>query len=398
MSFPAGPHELVRLNYASAAAARQEAQLHAGAMAAIDANGFVCLEDVVQAADCDAILAEMRPYTDTTPHGVFGLGSTRRVGALVARSPTSHSVVAHPAVLRLVQSILGEQQLTGSGLHIAPASPPRPDGGSSGYCGKGDHDKGLAYPWHLMLTQMLDIAPGGGTEASPHSGAQLYDGVKLHKANGRWHHNFPGQDLQVEVMWALTDFTEENGATHIVLGSNRETPRDGDLGYTQPAIQATMRKGSALVWTGWSIHGAGVNRSAAYRTGLNVDYALAFLAQEENQILACPPHLARKLPRSLQDLIGYNDELASGVDCQLPVERVLQEGYDILVPGAHLLPLDPVIDAPLLTAPQELEATLADLAEKKAKAIAHDDLELALRCKNAITTAKRRVRLQASRL
>ena len=44
-----------------------------------------------------------------------------------------------------------------------------------------------------------------------------------------------------------------------------------------------------------------------------------------NQILACPPHIARTLPRPMQELIGYNSELASGVDCQLPVERVLQE-------------------------------------------------------------------------
>ena len=129
--------------------------------------------------------------------------------------------------------------------------------------------------------KLLDIAPGGGTEADPHRGAQLWDGVKLHKANGRWHHNFVEQDLQVEVMFALTDFTEENGATHVVLGSNRETPRDGPLGYERPTVQATMRRGSCLVWTGWSIHGAGVNRSSAYRTGLNIDYALAFLTQEE---------------------------------------------------------------------------------------------------------------------
>ena len=218
MPFPAGPHELVRLNHAAAVAEGQEAQLHAAALAAIDANGFVCIEEAIAGADCEAILDEMRPYIDTTPHGQFGLGGTRRVGALVARSPTSHKAVAHPAVLSLVQAILGEQQLTGSGVHIAPSSPPRPDGSDAGYSGKGDSSAGLTYPWHLMLTQLLDIAPGGGTEADPHRGAQLWDGVKLHKANGRWHHNFVEQDLQVEVMFALTDFTEENVSCHDIAG------------------------------------------------------------------------------------------------------------------------------------------------------------------------------------
>ena len=46
---------------------------------------------------------------------------------------------------------------------------------------------------------------------------------------------------------------------------------------------------------------------------------------DRNQILACPPHIARTLPEPMQELIGYNSELAGGVDCQLPVERVLQE-------------------------------------------------------------------------
>ena len=114
-------------------------------------------------------------------------------------------------------------------------------------------------------------------------------------------HNFQddGLDLQVEVMWALTDFTvrrpanplapglsnlfaagrnpklsmgiahpsllsqrrlnerwllyccqEDNGATHAVLGSHREEPRDGPLGYKQPTVQAVMPKGSVVVWTG----------------------------------------------------------------------------------------------------------------------------------------------------
>jgi len=151
-------------------------------------------------------------------------------------------------------------------------------------------------------------------------------------------------------MFALTEFTTENGATHAVLGSHREerwpslqgasSSRDGLLGYSQPTTQATMPKGSVLVWTGWSIHGAGVNRSQGPRIGLNVNYSLDFLAQviyatnartaattaaagvgarlccesvdchcctqEENQFLACPPHLARKLSPAMQQLLGYS--------------------------------------------------------------------------------------------
>ena len=102
-------------------------------------------------------------------------------------------------------------------------------------------------------------------------------------------------------MWALTDFTAANGATHIVLGSHRDQPCGGRLAYAQATLQAAMPQGSALVWTGWSVHGAGVNNTEQRRIGMNINYALAFLAQEENQLLACPPHLARELPWNCND-------------------------------------------------------------------------------------------------
>ncbi len=197
--------------------------------------------------------------------------------------------------------------------------------------------------------------------------------------------------MQIEVMWALTDFTADNGATHVVLGSHREQPRGGPVGYGEPALQATMPQGSALVWTGWSVHGAGVNRSHDRRIGMNINYALAFLAQEENQLLACPPHLARSLPVALQKVIGYRQPSASlnyVAECQSPIDSVLREDFDVLVPGAHGHPMDPVRDGPGLDRPT-LEARLVWLAEQKTFAINNDDLELALHYKRAISLTTR---------
>ena len=103
-----------------------------------------------------------------------------------------------------------------------------------------------------------------------------------------------------------------------------------------------MTKGSVLVWTGWSIHGAGVNTSQEYRTGLNVNYSLDFLAQEENQFLACPPHVARNLSPTMQRLLGYSKPSGLGyvAECLSAEESVLRAegGYDVLVPGSYLHP------------------------------------------------------------
>ena len=376
-----GAHELRRFDYAAAIAAGPAAlaKFDDDVLVAIDGHGFVVIENAVAAADCDQLVAEMRPYIDATPHGLHGLGGTRRVGALVARSPASHKMVAHPAVLRLVQAILAEQRLSGDAVRI------------NGKAGKGE--QGFRYPWQLHLTQIIDVGPGGGTEALPHQ-------LKMHRANGMWAYDFQdaGVDPQIEVMWALSDFTAENGATHVVLGSHREKPRGGNLSHRQPTIQATMPQGSALIWTGWSVHGAGTNTSDQRRLGMNINYALAFLAQEENQLLACPPHLARKLPAELQRLIGYRQPGAAlnyVAECQSPADSVLQADFDVLVPGAHGHDMDAALDGPTF-APAQDEAyvrKLERLEVRKAEAVAADDLELALHLKNAISVLKRSPRL-----
>ena len=376
-----GSHELVRFNYAEALAkgSTQEAEFDADVLGAIDRHGFVVIEDALPASTCERLLQEMRPYIDATPHGLHGLGGTRRVGALVARSSVSHQMISHPGILRLVDSILAEQRLNGDAVKI---------GGKEG---KGRKD--FRYPWQLHLTQIIDVGPGGGTKEMPHS-------LRLHRANGMWLHDFQqaGLDLQIEVMWALSDFTEANGATHVVLGSHRDEPRGGDRGYGQPTIQAVMPRGSALVWTGWSIHGAGANTTTERRLGMNINYALGFLAQEENQLLACPPHLARKLPKKMQRLIGYRQPAGAlnyVAECQSPGDSVLREDFDVLVPGAHGHQMNPAMDGPTFApvSKDEFDAKLLELAEKKMEAIESDNLELALHYKNAISVLKRSDRI-----
>lgn len=193
-------------------------------------------------------------------------------------------------------------------------------------------------------------------------------------------------------MWALTDFTTENGATHVVLGSHRDEPRGGPRAHEEPTVQAEMNKGSVLIWTGWSVHGAGINRTDARRMGMNINYALAFLAQEENQLLACPPELARHLPVDLQRLIGYRQPAGSlnyVAECQAPADSVLKGDFDVLIPGAHGHAMDPAIDGPLLTK-AEIDARIADAEQRKRQAIADDDLETALRLKKEISVLERR--------
>lgn len=288
-------------------------------VSAIDENGVVLIEHALEPHQTDAIVSEMRPFIETTPHGLHGLDNSRRVGALVARSPASHAAIEHPAVVNICEAVLGEQRLAGSKVNMTQA--PKGEG---------------RYPWRLSLTQIIDVGPGQERQG-------------IHCGNGLWVHDLAGAGFhpQIETMWALSDFTKENGATHVAIGSHKwvdQRDADSARGTTTwhglpnvNTVQATMPKGSVLVWTGWTVHGAGENRTSERRIGMNIDYSLSFLSQEENQFLACPPAQARHLSESMRRLIGYTQggvALNYFADCLRPKEA-LREGYDVMVPGSH---------------------------------------------------------------
>jgi ectoine hydroxylase-related dioxygenase (phytanoyl-CoA dioxygenase family) len=105
-------------------------------------------------------------------------------------------------------------------------------------------------------------------------------------------------------MIALSEFTEENGATRLVPGSHRwpweRQPEPGDF------VQAAMPAGSAVVYLGSLLHGAGANRTPdIWRRGLHLSYLVGWLRTEENNVLATPPRIARELPERAQRLLGY---------------------------------------------------------------------------------------------
>jgi ectoine hydroxylase-related dioxygenase (phytanoyl-CoA dioxygenase family) len=104
----------------------------------------------------------------------------------------------------------------------------------------------------------------------------------------------------VNTMWALQDFTEENGATRLVPGSHGGRPRPD-----APTVAATMPAGSVMFYLGSLWHGGGANHSDTARLGVILEYAWAYLRAQENHILAVPPQVVASLPERLQELLGY---------------------------------------------------------------------------------------------
>lgn len=221
--------------------------------------GCAIVERLVDPAQMDAARAELAPWLAATPTGAdaFAGTRTRRTGGLVARSPRCRDFITHPLVQGVVGRVLSH-----------------------------------ATNFHLHLTQVIAIGPG--------EPAQL-----IHR--DQWAFDFfpfpNGYEVQCNTIWAMTDFTEQNGATRVVPGSHRLADK---LQFEiEDTVPAEMPAGSVVLYTGSLYHGAGANRSGETRYGLNLTYALGWLRQEENQYLSVPLDVARTLPEPLLRLIGY---------------------------------------------------------------------------------------------
>jgi ectoine hydroxylase-related dioxygenase (phytanoyl-CoA dioxygenase family) len=227
--------------------------------AALSDDGCVVVDNVVRPEVMDEVARELRPFAENTPLGPddFSGRRTRRTGGLIARSPKSRELVMHPVVLGATAKMLGH-----------------------------------ATSFQLHLTQIISIGPGEPAQT-------------IHR--DQWAFDFfpfpRGYEVQCNTIWAMTDFTAENGATRVIPGSNHF---DDKLRFTEADTEpAEMSKGSVLFYTGSIYHGGGANRSKEIRTGINITYNVSWLRQEENQYLSVPLEIARTLPVDLLRLMGY---------------------------------------------------------------------------------------------
>jgi ectoine hydroxylase-related dioxygenase (phytanoyl-CoA dioxygenase family) len=144
----------------------------------------------------------------------------------------------------------------------------------------------------LNLGHVIDRGPGAV--------AQL-----VHRDEAVWIHvPRPAPTLQVACMLALGEFTRQNGATRLVPGSHRwPVERQPE---PEEFAEAAMPAGSAVVYLGSTLHGAGTNSTQeVWRRGMHLSYVVGWLRTEENNVLATPPALARSLSERAQALLGY---------------------------------------------------------------------------------------------
>jgi ectoine hydroxylase-related dioxygenase (phytanoyl-CoA dioxygenase family) len=146
----------------------------------------------------------------------------------------------------------------------------------------------------LLISSLSSIAIGSDEQAQPiHSDDQL---VPLPK---------PHPPLICNTMWAITNFTEENGATRLCPGTHLADHSPNLLEHYD-SIAAEMPKGGVLIWVGSLWHGGGANTTPERRVGIAMNYCAGYVRQQENQQLGIPLDTVRRFPRRLQELCGYS--------------------------------------------------------------------------------------------
>jgi ectoine hydroxylase-related dioxygenase (phytanoyl-CoA dioxygenase family) len=231
---------------------------HGDLIAALRENGSAVVRNVIDDDLIDVCAAEMRPEFDRAGRDTendFNGYKTLRISSTLAYAPSTAKIIAHPLALAMADAFLGPHCLS----------------------------------YRIGSNTGIEIHPGEGHQVL-HTDDSIYP-VKL-----------PGMELQINVMWALCDFTEENGATRVVLGSHRADDYYGE--HPEPA-QAVMPRGSALFYLSSVLHGGGQNNSDKPRMGLINTYSLGWLRQEVNQYIAVPPEIARQYDETVRRLLGY---------------------------------------------------------------------------------------------
>ncbi|HKC50533.1 MAG TPA: phytanoyl-CoA dioxygenase family protein [Myxococcota bacterium] len=248
----------------------------------IEADGYTIIEEAFPASEAGALLAELARLEGELAiefaSNTFEGQRTKRVYNLLAHGPRFEAIPVHPNVLPVVEGVL---------------------------------DSGC------LVSSLSSIAIHPGETAQPiHADDQLLPLAKPHVAT------------VCNSMWALTDFSEENGATRIIPGSH---VRDHSpvYGSEHASIPAVMRRGSVLVWHGSLWHGGGANRSRGIRVGIAMNYCAGWIRQQENQQLGISLETARGFSPRLRELVGYGvyRGLIGHIDKHSPVE-LLGESSD----------------------------------------------------------------------
>ncbi|MFI8975022.1 phytanoyl-CoA dioxygenase family protein [Nocardia asteroides] len=248
-------------------------------LAIVNEDGGVILEGLLTAgqverfnADIDTDLAQLAPggtHTDEMAKEFHG-SNTKRLTNVITRSKVfREEIIDHDLVHALADAIFLEESGT----------------------------------YWMTTSQVIEIGPGNKAQMLHRDMENWYPFVGMGPA---------GPEIVINFLIALTDFTEENGATRVIPGSNH-WPDYEDRGTPEQTVPAVMKAGDALFFSGKTAHGGGANQTAdEYRRAVGFALNPGYLVGEEAYPFLVDRDLALSLPPRIQRLIGFRSQYPKG--------------------------------------------------------------------------------------
>jgi hypothetical protein len=243
--------------------------------AALDRDGYVIWENLLTPEQCSRIRDEVTPWLGHTGRNSFEGHRTQRIYSVMSRTRICDPVVENPRVLAALDGLLMPNYL-------------------------------------LSACQAINIRPG--------EAAQL-----AHHDDGFYPIPRPREPLAAATIWAIDDFTADNGATVLYPGSHRWGKRRP--GPDDEAMPVVMPAGSCVFFVGTLWHGGGANTTHADRLAVTAQYCQPWLRPMEAFTLSVSRDIAREVSDDIKRMLGYSihPPFVGAVDGLHPL-RLLQDG------------------------------------------------------------------------
>lgn len=223
-------------------------------MAALDRGGYVIWPNLLSADECAEIREVVRPWLGHTGRNTFEGRRTQRIYSVLSRTRACDRLVDHPRVLAVLDRLLMPNYL-------------------------------------LSALQAINILPG--------EAAQL-----AHHDDGFYPIPRPREPLAAATIWAIDDFTADNGATVVLPGSHRWG--QGQPGPDDPAVPVVMPAGSCVFFVGTLWHGGGANTTSRGRLAVTAQYCQPWLRPMEAYTLSISKDIARAVSDDIRRMLGYS--------------------------------------------------------------------------------------------
>ncbi|MGL6237140.1 MAG: phytanoyl-CoA dioxygenase family protein [Segniliparus sp.] len=243
-------------------------------LAAVERDGYVVLPGLLTPGECDEVREAVGPLLDRHGRNRFEGHTTQRVYSVLNKTRACDRIADHPRVLALLDRLFLPNYL-------------------------------------LSMLQVINILPG--------EQAQM-----LHTDDGFYPLPRPRAALSAATIWAIDEFTPENGATDIVPDSHTWADRVPQEGEREPVV---MGAGSCVFFLGTLWHGGGANSAARPRLAVTAQYCEPWLRPQEAFTLSATRDTARAVSEDIRRMLGYSihPPFVGQVDGMHP-KRLLEPG------------------------------------------------------------------------